>query len=70
MSEDGQMVAVNPETVIMQQHGHQVLVTNAVEGLEGAGQYVIQYVAPGDDSSCDPSMEGVPMEIQTVDEVV
>nr|KAG5708031.1 hypothetical protein BaRGS_025169 [Batillaria attramentaria] len=69
LSEDGQMVAVNPETIIVQQAGHQVLVTNSEDGVEGAGQYVIQYVAPGDDPGADPSMEGVPMEIQTVDSV-
>lgn len=67
LSEDGQMVAVNPETIIVQQHGEQVLVTNGDDGEE-AGQYVIQYVSPSDDPTADPSMEGVPMEIQTVDE--
>ena len=68
MSEDGQLMTVNPETIIVQQHdGHQVLVTNDDQGIENAGQYIIQYIAPDDDPNADPSMEGVPMEIQTVD---
>ncbi|XP_076470431.1 zinc finger protein ZFAT-like isoform X2 [Babylonia areolata] len=67
MSEDGQLLSVNPETIIVQQQdGQQVLVTNNEQGLENTGQYIIQYVAP-DDPTADPSMEGVPMEIQTVD---
>ncbi|KAL8564633.1 hypothetical protein ACOMHN_032189 [Nucella lapillus] len=67
MSEDGQLLSVNPETIIVQQQdGQQVFVTNNDQGLENAGQYIIQYVTP-DDPSADPSMEGVPMEIQTID---
>ncbi|XP_070205765.1 zinc finger protein ZFAT-like [Littorina saxatilis] len=67
MSEDGQLVTVNPETIIVQQHdGQQVLVTNA-DGHADHGQYVIQYIAPDDDPNAVPSMEGVPMEIHTVD---
>ena len=66
MSEDGQLVSVNPETIIVQQQdGHQVLVTNDDHALHNPGQYIIQYVAP-DDPAADPSMEGVPMEIQSV----
>ena len=67
MSEDGQLMSVNPETIIVQQQdGQQVLVTSDDQGIEHAGQYVIQYIDPDHDPS-DPSMEGVPMEIQTVD---
>ena len=37
------------------------------ETCEGEHQYIIQYIAPDDDPNADPSMEGVPMEIQTVE---
>jgi hypothetical protein len=47
-AEDGQMVTVNPETIIVQQEGEEVLLSDGTSGLEGASQYVIQYVTPHD----------------------
>ncbi|XP_046329352.2 zinc finger protein ZFAT-like isoform X1 [Haliotis rufescens] len=60
-AEDGQMVAVNPETIIVQQDGEEVLLTDANAGVEG-GQYVIQYVSP------DMHLDNIPLEIQTLEE--
>ncbi|XP_029647572.1 zinc finger protein ZFAT isoform X2 [Octopus sinensis] len=48
-SENGQMVTVNPDTIIVQEEGQEVLVSDANQELAG-NQFVIQYVTPQETS--------------------
>ncbi|XP_060077016.1 zinc finger protein ZFAT-like [Ylistrum balloti] len=67
--EDGQMVSVNPETIIVQQEGEEVLLTEGGSGLEGNQQYVIQYVTP-EEAEFDQLDQASLVEVQTVPEEV
>ncbi|XP_050398943.1 zinc finger protein ZFAT isoform X1 [Patella vulgata] len=63
LNEEGQMVAVNPDTIIVQEDGQEVLVSDGNTELDGS-QYVIQYV-----SQQDAQLDGIPEEIQTTEEM-
>ncbi|XP_069113038.1 zinc finger protein ZFAT-like [Argopecten irradians] len=67
--EDGEMVSVNPETIIVQQEGEEVLLTDGETGLEGNQQYVIQYVTP-EEAEFDQLDHASLVEVQTVPEEV
>ncbi|XP_033754762.1 zinc finger protein ZFAT-like isoform X2 [Pecten maximus] len=67
--EDGQMVSVNPETIIVQQEGEEVLLTEGGTELEGNQQYVIQYVTP-EEAEFDQLDQASLVEVQTVPEEV
>ena len=67
MSEDGQLLSVNPETIILQHEGvNNVLLGNG--GVAG-GEYVIQYIGQqqGEGSVDDTALQEIAMEVQTVD---
>lgn len=67
-SESGQMVTVNPETIIVQEEGQEVLVADGSQDLSG-NQYVIQYVTAPDGvqiASADMPIEVHTTDIQTI----
>ncbi|ESO82758.1 hypothetical protein LOTGIDRAFT_211381 [Lottia gigantea] len=64
VNEDGQMVAVNPDTIIVQENGEEVLVTDSNSQFDG-NQYVIQYVSQQD----TPLDTTIPQEIITSEEI-
>lgn len=57
-------VSLNNETIIVQQEGEEVLVSDGTENVEG-DQYIIQYVSHED----DPGDEGMSLvEVETAEE--
>ncbi|XP_062576812.1 zinc finger protein ZFAT-like [Saccostrea cucullata] len=61
-SESGEVMTVNPETIIVQEGGEQVLVTDGNQPDSGHQQYVIQYVN-------QEQIENSMVEIQTIQDV-
>lgn len=61
-SETGEVMTVNPETIIVQEGDEQVLVTDGNQPEGGHQQYVIQYVN-------QEQMENSMVEIQTIQDV-
>ncbi|XP_061162603.1 zinc finger protein ZFAT-like isoform X2 [Saccostrea echinata] len=61
-SESGEVMTVNPETIIVQEGGEQVLVTDGNQPENGHQQYVIQYVN-------QDQIENSMVEIQTIQDV-
>jgi hypothetical protein len=58
-SDDGQILSVNPGSIIVQD-GQEVVVSN--NNTDGNQQYVIQYVTPQDTTFDDTNM----VEVQTI----
>ncbi|GAB1603206.1 zinc finger protein ZFAT-like isoform X1 [Argonauta hians] len=65
-SESGQMVTVNPDTIIVQEEGQEVLVSDANQELAG-NQFVIQYVTPQDTTQLTTATGEAVLDVQTAE---